>query len=302
MTDHDLRPPLQQKHRPTGTSKWLVGGVVIAVAAAVAWYTKDDWLTQETVPVPTPPAIPATPPEPETVAPEQAVPAAPLRELTPQTEPGPQHPVPEQAGDVQPVADAASLDRWAVEWLGKPALKFLMLPGLAHHVVATIDNLPRSHAAPRLWPLSPVGGKILLEEGAEGQQIAPANSARYDAVVDFVTGIAPAQAASWYRQAYPVLQTTYEELGYPGKYFNDRLVEVIDHLLLTPEPAGPLAVTLVQVQGQIAPQQPWLRYEYADPQLQSLSAGQKILLRLGAEHRQRLKTYLQDVRAQVAGH
>ena len=210
--------------------------------------------------------------------------------------------MPEQAGDVQPVADAASLDRWAVEWLGKPALKFLMLPGLAHHVVATIDNLPRSHAAPRLWPLSPVGGKILLEEGAEGQQIAPANSARYDAVVDFVTGIAPTQAASWYRQVYPVLQTTYEELGYPGQYFNDRLVEVIDHLLFTPEPAGPLAVTLVQVQGQIAPQQPWLRYEYADPQLQSLSAGQKILLRLGAEHRQRLKTYLQDVRAQVAGH
>ncbi len=302
MTDHDLRPPQQQKHRPTGTSKWLVGGVVIAVAAAVAWYTKDDWLTQETVPVPTPPAIPAAPPEPEAAAPEQAVPAAPLRELTPQTEPGPQHPVPEQTGDVQPVADAASLDRWAVEWLGKPALKFLMLPGLAHHVVATIDNLPRSHAAPRLWPLSPVGGKILLEEGAEGQQIAPANSTRYDAVVDFVTGIAPTQAASWYRQAYPVLQTTYEELGYPGQYFNDRLVEVIDHLLLTPEPAGPLAVTLVQVQGQIAPQQPWLRYEYADPQLQSLSAGQKILLRLGAEHRQRLKTYLQDVRAQVAGH
>lgn len=302
MTDHDLRPPQQQKHRPTGTSKWLVGGVVIAVAAAVAWYTKDDWLTQETVPVPTPPAIPAAPPEPEAAAPEQAVPAAPLRELTPPTEPGPQHPVPEQTGDVQPVADAASLDRWAVEWLGKPALKFLMLPGLAHHVVATIDNLPRSHAAPRLWPLSPVGGKILLEEGAEGQQIAPANSARYDAVVDFVTGITPTQAASWYRQAYPVLQTTYEELGYPGQYFNDRLVEVIDHLLLTPEPAGPLAVTLVQVQGQIAPQQPWLRYEYADPQLQSLSAGQKILLRLGAEHRQRLKTYLQDVRAQVAGH
>lgn len=302
MTDHDLRPPQQQKHRPTGTSKWLVGGVVIAVAAAVAWYTKDDWLTQETVPVPTPPAIPAAPPEPEAAAPEQAVPAAPLREFAPPTEPGPQHPVPEQTGDVQPVADAASLDRWAVEWLGKPALKFLMLPGLAHHVVATIDNLPRSHAAPRLWPLSPVGGKILLEEGAEGQQIAPANSTRYDAVVDFVTGIAPTQAASWYRQAYPVLQTTYEELGYPGQYFNDRLVEVIDHLLLTPEPAGPLAVTLVQVQGQIAPQQPWLRYEYADPQLQSLSAGQKILLRLGAEHRQRLKTYLQDVRAQVAGH
>ena len=299
MTDHDLRPP-QQPHRPASAGKWLVGGIVIAVAAGAAWYARDQWLPQELAPVQPPPAAPAVP-APATPEPEPPAPEAPLQELVPPAEHGPLHPVPEQTGDAQPVADAAALDHWAVEWLGKPALKFLVLPGLAHHVVATIDNLPRSHAAPRLWPLSPVGGKMVLEEGTQGLQIAPANSARYDAVVDFVTGIAPAQAAAWYRQAYPVLQTTYEELGYPGKYFNDRLVEVMDHLLLTPEPAGPMAVDLVQVQGQIAPQQPWLRYEYADPQLQSLSAGQKILLRLGAEHRQRIKAYLQDFRAQIAG-
>ena len=38
-----------------------------------------------------------------------------------------------------------------------------------------------------------------------------------------------------YERLYPLFQQAYEDLGYPGKYFNDRLVEVIDHLLQTPE-------------------------------------------------------------------
>lgn len=298
MTDHDLRPPRRQQTAGSGT--WVVACIVIAAAGVAGWYARDFWLQRETAPMQTPSAAAVSPApvlsdtqpvvqasESETAAAEEAVAVT-----------GPRHPMAAAEISVQP--QEFTLDRLALEWLGQPALKFLVTPGLAQHVVATIDNLPRSHAAPRLWPLSPVGGKMVLEEGVQGLQIAPANSARYDAVVDFVTGIAPAQAAAWYRQAYPLLQTAYEELGYPGKYFNDRLVEVIDHLLLTPEPAVAPAVKLVQVQGEIAPQQPWLRYEYADPQLQSLSAGQKVLLRLGAEHRQRLKAYLRELRAQVA--
>jgi hypothetical protein len=53
------------------------------------------------------------------------------------------------------------------------------------------------------------------------------------------------------------------------------------------------------VQGQLAPQQPWLRYEFADADLQSLSAGQKILLRMGVEHTQRIKAQLRALRAQI---
>ncbi|HQU43635.1 MAG TPA: DUF3014 domain-containing protein, partial [Pirellulales bacterium] len=44
-----------------------------------------------------------------------------------------------------------------------------------------------------------------------------------------------------------------------GKYFNDRLVSVIDHLLAAPEPAGPVALV-----------QPKIIYKFADPQLESL--------------------------------
>jgi len=99
---------------------------------------------------------------------------------------------------------------------------------------------------------------------------------------------------------YPQLQRSYEELGYPGRYFNDRVVEVIDHLLATPEPApGAPLVQLTEVKGSVPSTQPWLRYEFADPQLQSLSSGQRMLLRVGPQHRQVLKAKLAELRRQI---
>jgi len=79
------------------------------------------------------------------------------------------------------------------------------------------------------------------------------------------------------------------------------VVEVIDHLLATPEPppSGPL-MQLTEVKGSVPSTQPWLRYEFADPELQSLSAGQRIMLRVGPAHRQALKAKLSELRKLVA--
>lgn len=304
MTEPDLRPPLQQQRarRPASGSdpiRWLLIVLAIAALGYGAWYAREYWAAQQRAQTPAVSALPSSAPPAPVAAEPPAAPAV-QAEQPPAPDDAPQHPMVAVAADALAADAPQALDRMAGEWLGAQALKFLVMPGLAHHIVATVDNLPRSHAAPRVWPLYPVGGQIALSTTEQGLQIAAANSLRYDAVVAFVTGIEPAQAVQWYRQAYPVLQQAYENLGYPGQYFNDRLVAVIDHLLQTPEPQAPLALKLVQVQGQIAPQQPWLRYEYADADLQARSAGQKILLRLGAEHRARIKTYLQALRSQIA--
>ncbi len=304
MTDRDLRPPQQRaredKAANIDTTKWLLIVLGIAALAYGGWWAREHWAAQnrsQPSTEPAPQAIPAAPAA--SVAPQVSSLATAESANVPATPTQPLHPL-APAAQALTADDAPSLDRMAREWLGARALQFLVMPGLAHHVVATIDNLPRGHAAPRLWPLSPVGGKLQTQPSAQGLQIAAANSARYDAVVAFVTSLEPATVVQWYRQADPVLQQTYEELGYPGQYFNDRLVAVIDHLLQTPQPQEPLDIRLVQVQGQVAPQQPWLRYEFADPDLQARSAGQKILLRLGSAHRATMMAYLQALRAQIA--
>ena len=94
--------------------------------------------------------------------------------------------------------------------------------------------------------------------------------------------------AETYRRFYPLFQESYVRLGYPDGYFNDRAVEVIDHLLLTPEPEGP--VRLVR---------PHVLYEFADAELESLSSGQKLLLRMGNENTARIKRVLIEFRALI---
>jgi hypothetical protein len=88
---------------------------------------------------------------------------------------------------------------------------------------------------------------------------------------------------------YPLFQQAFVELGYPDGYFNDRLIEVIDHLLEAPEPKGP--VKLVS---------PKVLYEFADPELERLSSGQKMMIRVGPENEARLKAKLREIRAAVA--
>jgi hypothetical protein len=91
-----------------------------------------------------------------------------------------------------------------------------------------------------------------------------------------------------YRQFYPLLQQAYVNLGYPDGYFNDRLVEVIDHLLATPTPSQ----TPVLVR-------PHVLYEYEDPSLESLSSGQKALLRLSPAQAEAVRKLLREFRARI---
>lgn len=184
--------------------------------------------------------------------------------------------------------------------VGRAALlTVLQTDGFVQRAVATIDNLTRRHAAPRLWPATPMGGRFSVTESGGAMQIGPDNARRYNALVSFVDSVAPARAAAVYRRLYPLFQEAYRELGYGNAYFNDRLVEVIDHVLTTPTPAGPLAITLTEVKGPIPSAAPWLRYEFADPALQSLSAGQRMLLRTGAGHQARLMGWLKAFRTQI---
>lgn len=133
------------------------------------------------------------------------------------------------------------------------------------------------------------------------QLIQAVRPLRYNAFVRFATGIDSAAVVALYVRMYPMLQQAYEDLGYPGKYFNNRLVEVIDQLLQTPEPEAPMELTLTRVKGPISENRPWLRYEYADPSMEARPAGQKILLRMGLRNTSALKGKLRDLRMRIAG-
>ena len=179
-------------------------------------------------------------------------------------------------------------------------MAFLNADGFVRRAVVTVDNLARPHAASRLWPVQPMPGKLQLLLAGDAELIAADNARRYEPFVGFVVSVEPARAAALYRRLYPLFRQAYAELGYPKGQFNDRLVEVIDHLLAAPEPKQPPSVKLVDVKGEVPSTRPWVRYEYTDPALESLSAGQKIMVRVGVTHERRLKAWLSGFRRAIA--
>lgn len=181
-------------------------------------------------------------------------------------------------------------------------LAFLQLDGFVRRAVATVDNLSRAQAPVMVWPVKPTPQRFTTSRGEGGavETIHPDNSRRYTPLVLMIESVDTAKAVALYRRLYPLFQQAYEELGFPGRYFNDRLVQLLDHLIATPVPPGPLAVTLVEVKGEVPSTRPWARYEFADPALESMSAGRKMLVRTGAENQRRLQARLIDVRERIA--
>lgn len=267
-------------------------GIVLSVALVAAGYWWwSGWGRQPAEPRP-PAAVASPPPQAASGSIEPAI----------------RHPIgTADAGDAAAVAASAAdsdaiLSAAITELLGqRTVLSMLQLDGFARRVVATVDNLGRSHAAPRLWPVNPTPGRFTVAQGTEGTLIATTNSARYVPFMSLVDAVDATRAVALYKRFYPLFQREYEALGFPRGYFNDRLVDVIDELLATPEPKEPLAVRLTEVKGPIQPARPWVLHEYADPKLESRSAGQKIMLRMGVDHQRRLKAKLREIRALVTG-
>jgi hypothetical protein len=277
---------------------WLPGIVIVAIlAAAFGWWR---WSLQREAAPEAAPVATTSEPQP---APADAPPVpAPAPLAT-----GPQNPIPELAepDKTLPALNDADADSRVTDALNelvgrKAVASFLQTDGFVRRVVATVDNLPREHATSRVWPVLPTPRRFEVQGSGEVKTISPDNGSRYTPFVLFVESIDTARAAALYARLYPLFQQAYEELGYPGRYFNDRLVAVIDHLLKTPEPTGPVQVKLTEAKGQAPMENPWLRYEFADPELDALSAGQKLLIRMGPVNERRLKAKLAGLRQQIA--
>jgi hypothetical protein len=203
-----------------------------------------------------------------------------------------QHPLAAVSGaPLPPLAESdGALSAAIATLLHAATLPDLFYPDrLARRWVATIDNLPREQVAVEVRALRAPGGPLATRGEDEALSIAPDNSLRYARYMTLLAAIDPGEAAALYRRFYPLLQEAYEGLGYPGQYFNDRVVAVLDHLLATPDVAEPIRLV-----------HPSVMYRYADPKLESLSAGQKALLRIGRENAAVVRTKLRALRAEIA--
>jgi hypothetical protein len=264
-------------HRGLG---WpLVMIAAVALAAILVWRA---YHVPQPVVEPAPAVTPAVPAVTGDASPAPSAPRYPIEGAGPPA-----------AGETAPLpavadSDAALQDVMAGLFAGIPLDRVFHLQEIVPRFVATIDNLPRQTAALAKMPVNPVGGTVETTQ-ANGQFLLRAdNASRYSIYLNVMEHADTQKLVQTYVRYYPLFQKAYQDLGYPNGYFNDRLVEVIDHLLAAPEVPAPIALT-----------QPKVLYEFADPSLEQRSAGQKILMRMGPVNEARVKAKLRDIRRAV---
>ena len=178
-----------------------------------------------------------------------------------------------------------------VDIFGPDIQQVMVSEALIDKFVTTVDNVPRSHVAEKIRPVGRLANRFLVDDvGDDGRYLLRTeNFDRYDSLVYLLQTADLELVVATYRRFYPLLQESYRRLGYPKGYFNDRVVEVIDHLLATPAP-----------NEQIRLVRPHVLYKFADADLEALSSGQKLMLRMGNDHTATVKQVLTRLRALIA--
>jgi len=213
----------------------------------------------------------------------------------------PRHPVPEIVSDVNERPDLIALPplNESDEYLHLALSGFIdgkissviVKTRLIEKIVATVDNLPREYMNERMRPIDVKASAFEVEsqENLNGFILSTKNYTRYEVLINGLSKINMSLLVDTYLRFYPLFQEAFEDLGYPGSYFNDRVIEVIDHLIDTPEVNDPIIV-----------HRPYILYEFGHPDIEALSSGQKLLLRLGARNSSRVKQFLKEFRVLIS--
>ncbi len=262
---------------------WWAAGIVAAALIGVGVYYR----FHAPQPAPTSTPVPAAPPTASNAP--TPLPSAPQTQAI-------QHPVPagSASSSNKPLPPLNASDATVLAALdtliGHPAVvRFIVPKNVIRRVVVTVDSLPRAKVAADLRPIQPTPGSTIVERQGGITVLSQRNFARYAPLIAIVSRLDVNALAKVYFRLYPLFQQAYESLGYPGKYFNDRLVQAIDSLLATPTPDGP--ITLVR---------PKVFWQFADAKLEALPAGQKLLIRMGPKNAAIIEAKLRQFRTLIA--
>ena len=256
-TTDESSPETPGPKRPVGL--WVVAAMLM-VAIGVAAYFAFAWR-----------------PRPAPVA--SSAPAAPAR-ATPHSLGG----TPE-AITIPPLDDSDPVVRTLVRALSeRPAVAaWLATNGLIRNFTVVVTNVadgptPAKHLT-ALRP--PLPFRVVTRDGKTF--VDPRSYDRYAPIADAIASVDPAAAARLYSTLKPRIEEAHRELGSPDQF--DRTLErAIVALLNTPA-----------VDAPVRPSPRGIGYAYTDERLESLTAAQKQLLRMGPRNVGIIKARLREI-------
>ena len=266
----------------------LVGGVIYVNSQTVLGVPLPDNIPVMVTPVPPiiEPVILETPTvvnEAPIIEPQLVTPPVPVAEVPVIEIPKPK-PLPTlDDSDELFMAKASQLS-----WLPTFA-KQLIKKDLARNFVTFVDNFSRGDLAAKYSPIEKPQQKFSINEVEDDMYIDPISYKRYDAYVDMLNSINLDMAIDNLKELTPLLDKAYMELGYDKGVFMSTLEQAVNEMLLAPVIRNPIKLVA-----------PSAMYKYDDPQLESLSDVQKLMLRMGPDNITKLRPKLQQIQVSLS--
>jgi len=181
------------------------------------------------------------------------------------------------------IADGDTLLRQLAAQLSSSAdlTKWLAEADILRRLVAAVNLIAEGNSPRAMVGFLAPGAKFEVQREHGRFFPSPKSYARYDLVTRTLTSIDPTAAAKTYATLKRYIDAAFTEIGRPTRSFDAVLRQAIDRLTHTP----------------ISDEVPELRegvmvYTYADPKLESLSAAQKHLLRMGPANAHSIQRWL----------
>jgi DUF3014 family protein len=187
---------------------------------------------------------------------------------------------------IPPLDASDRVVRTLVQALSESPAVMAWLPtnGLIRNFTVVVSNIAEGATpAKQLKPLRP-SSTFRVAERDGNTYVDPRSYDRYVTIADAIGSIDPAGAARLYATLKPRIEEAHRDLGTTNQSFDRTLERAILALLETPIVDGPVRL---RPKG--------IGYGYADERLESLSAAQKQLLRMGPRNMRIIKARLREI-------
>ena len=256
--DLDLRGPASLGEEPgeegRRPSVWVALAILVALVAAVAYFIYGR----------------------QPLPPEQAAESRPARTEAPPAPPT--EPLPALDGS------DAFIRGLVAQFSSHPQLvSWLATPDLVRSFVAIVDKTAIGASAAKNAAFA--RPKQPFEVTGAGATLQPSQASydRYNTIASVIDSVNVDGAARAYARIRPLCEQAYRDLGYPDGDFDKKMSLALARLLDTPVPEGPVHLRSTSV-----------AYQFADPDLESLSSPQKQLLRMGPRNMRIIQAKLRD--------
>lgn len=181
-------------------------------------------------------------------------------------------------------SDSFVLDGLRAMQNGVALVRLLANEQLVRKFVVYVENVSRGGFPQTELPYRPLGKEMPVSNIDDNLYVMdPSAHARFDDVVNTFVALDTQQAMVFYRALSPLFQQAYAEIGFRDVNFDDTMRRALTRVISASDVEGPLQLV-----------KPKVMYLYADSRIETLSAVNKQLVRLGPENSEKLKDKLRQ--------